>query len=219
MVALVTLPMDDKSTTTLTEGVSSFPLPPPFFFFFNQKLSQIGKGWDCHIWDWSFVLLGKQKGFGYLGFGTQEGKGSCNRTTSSWKMSWGQFCSGHPQKRCTMSENGNVLKAHLAVWGISRFCECTGRSEIPSANWDAVVCFPPTCSIAFVFSSANFPFFLSSSSFHTHREPDASSKENSWNKYFGCILNQLSFVFHFLWLFTLASQPGFVWRGGCTLKP
>lgn len=78
---------------------------------------------------------------------------------------------------------------------------------------------PPPSPRPFVFSSANLPFFLSSSSFHTHREPDSRSEENLGNKYFGPMTNQLSFVFHFLCLFTSASLPGFVCRGKRTLQP
>lgn len=98
------------------------------------------------------------------------------------------------------------------AWVHSSGCLCKPKCDSVSSTP------PPHSSLPLVFSSAHLPFLLSSS-FHTHREPDSSSEKNLWNKYLGCITNQLSFVFHFLWLFTSASLPGSVTRRECTLKP
>lgn len=80
-------------------------------------------------------------------------------------------------------------------------------------------CSPSPSPLPFVFSSQNHPFFLGFSFFFlffiftpTENLIPAVQK-NLWNKYLGCITNQLSFVFHFLWQFTSASLPGFIWRG------
>lgn len=97
------------------------------------------------------------------------------------------------------------------AWVHSSGCLCKPKCDSVSST--------PPHILHFLWSSPLHICPSFSALLHTHREPDSSSEKNLWNKYLGCITNQLSFVFHFLWLFTSASLPGSVTRRECTLKP